>query len=172
MSPQLSDPCGCPRACTPCPAVCMSCNPSSASMLPGRTRHLQAVVPATEEPSRSCSKSSFTVPTGSWFFGSHQDTRVAPRVDFGPCGKSGLPELAPLLSARSSGSLVASVSFFSSVHFHHTFVCLFVCLFVWIRTRKSILRSLCLEGSNNPWEWLHTESGTVVQKLIRHGPRA
>ena len=31
---------------------------------------------------------------------------------------------------------------------------------------------LCLEGSNNPWEWLHTESGDVVQKLIRHGPGA
>ena len=52
-------------------------------------------------------------------------------------------------------------------------VCLFVCLFVCLgKTRKSILRSLCLEGSNNPWEWLHTESGAVVQKLIRHGPRA
>jgi len=37
------------------------------------------------------------------------------------------------------------------------FVCLFVCLY---KTRKSILRSLCLEGSNNPWEWLHTESDT------------
>ena len=49
------------------------------------------------------------------------------------------------------------------------FVCLFVC---FDETRKSILRSLCLEGSNNPWEWLHTESGAVVQKLIRHGPRA
>ena len=48
-------------------------------------------------------------------------------------------------------------------------VCLFVCL---DKTRTSILRSLCLEGSNNPWEWLHTESGVVVQKLIRHGPRA
>ena len=33
-----------------------------------------------------------------------------------------------------------------------TRVCLFVCLFVWIKTRKSILRSLCLEGSNNHWE--------------------
>jgi len=49
------------------------------------------------------------------------------------------------------------------------FVCLFVCLY---KTRKSILRSLCFEGSNNPWEWLHTESGAVAQKLIRHGPRA
>ena len=28
-------------------------------------------------------------------------------------------------------------------------VCLFVC---WYKTRKSILRSLCPEGSNNPWE--------------------
>ena len=37
------------------------------------------------------------------------------------------------------------------------FVCLFVCL---DKTRKSILRSLCLEGSNNPWEWLHTDLGT------------
>ena len=36
------------------------------------------------------------------------------------------------------------------------FVCLFVCLG---KTRKSILHSLCLEGSNNPWECLHTESG-------------
>jgi len=52
-------------------------------------------------------------------------------------------------------------------------VCLFVCLFVCLyKTRKSILRSLCFEGSNNPWEWLHTESGAVAQKLIRHGPRA
>ena len=49
------------------------------------------------------------------------------------------------------------------------FVCLFVCLG---KTRKSILRSLCLEGSNNPWEWLHTDVRTVVQNLIRHGPRA
>ena len=32
-------------------------------------------------------------------------------------------------------------------------VCLFVCLFVcWYKTRNTILRSLCLEGSNNPWE--------------------
>ena len=40
------------------------------------------------------------------------------------------------------------------------FVCLFgfVCLFVWGKTRKSILRSLSLEGSNNPWEFLQTES--------------
>ena len=50
----------------------------------------------------------------------------------------------------------------------HLFVCLFVCL---DKTRTSILRSLCLEGSNNPWEWLHTDLGTVVQKLIRHRPR-
>jgi len=35
------------------------------------------------------------------------------------------------------------------------FVCLFVC---FGKTRKSILLSLCLEGSNNPWEWLQTES--------------
>ena len=49
--------------------------------------------------------------------------------------------------------------------------CLFVCLFVYLdKTRKSILCSLCLEGSNNPWEWLHTDSGDVVQKLIRHRP--
>ena len=26
-----------------------------------------------------------TVPTGSWFFGSHYDTRAAPRVNFRPC---------------------------------------------------------------------------------------
>ena len=45
----------------------------------------------------------------------------------------------------------------------------FVCLG---KTRKSILLSLCLEGSNNPWEWLHTDVRTVVQNLIRHGPRA
>ena len=37
------------------------------------------------------------------------------------------------------------------------FVCLFVCCY---KTRKSILRSLCLKGSNNPWEWLHTDTGT------------
>ena len=37
------------------------------------------------------------------------------------------------------------------------FVCLFVCL---DKTQSPILCSLCLEGSNNPWEWLHTESGT------------
>ena len=44
------------------------------------------------------------------------------------------------------------------------FVCLFVCLG---KTRKSILRSLCLEGSNNPWEWLHTESGTEIELYPR-----
>ena len=32
---------------------------------------------------------------------------------------------------------------------HFRFVCLFVC---WYKTRNSILQSLCLEGSNNPWE--------------------
>jgi len=46
--------------------------------------------------------------------------------------------------------------------------CLFVCLFVCLgKTRKSILRSLCLEGSNNPWEWLHTESGTEIELYPR-----
>ena len=39
----------------------------------------------------------------------------------------------------------------------YLFVCLFVCL---DKTRTFILRSLCLEGSNNPWEWLHTDPGT------------
>ena len=42
------------------------------------------------------------------------------------------------------------------------FICLF-CLFLFVclyKTRKSILHSQCLEGSNNPWEWLHTESDT------------
>ena len=40
---------------------------------------------------------------------------------------------------------------------------MFVCLFVWGKTRKSILRSLSLEGSNNPWEWSQTESGTGIE---------
>ena len=44
------------------------------------------------------------------------------------------------------------------------FVCLFVC---WDKTRNSILCSLCLEGSNNPWEWLHTESGTEIELYPR-----
>ena len=47
-------------------------------------------------------------------------------------------------------------------------LCLFVCLFVCLgKTRKSILRPLCLEGSNNPWEWLHTESGTEIELYPR-----
>ena len=35
------------------------------------------------------------------------------------------------------------------------FVCVFVC---WYKTRNSILFSLCLEESNNTWEWLHRSS--------------
>ena len=52
--------------------------------------------------------------------------------------------------------------------------CLFVYLFVCCyKTRNSILCSLCLEESNNPWEWLHTDSGTFtcVRQRQLHRPR-
>ena len=60
---------------------------------------------------------------------------------------------------KSGANYIARINTFISNMMHKSCfgtVCLFVCLFVWIKPEKSILRSLCLEGSNHPWEWLHT----------------
>ena len=72
------------------------------------------------------------------------------------------PELQSALRRR--GDTAALLILFP----HH---CLFVCLFVWIKPEKSILQSLCLEGSNNPWEWLHMEFLVCLFVWIKPGVR-
>ena len=62
---------------------------------------------------------------------------------------------------RSDFQMIPPFSLLVRPRGEQTQLCALVCLFVCLdKTRTSILRSLCLEGSNNPWEWLHTDLGT------------